>query len=247
MSRRPGLSAALTGLLAAALTSLAAPTATAAATDPMFGAPVVGQCFDMDVTELGEATYSEAAVDCSVEHTSEVVAVAQAPDGVAYESKAMGRFALETCFPAQRRAVGASRLGVRLTAYSLGYFAPTADQQAAGARWLRCDVVLVAGRTLAPLPHRLEVGKYPFSDTVSRCLAGRELAVTVCTEKHTFRATAALRVDGRRFLGERAWKRLGERRCRSAVHSSYFRFGWPSKAAWKAGDHALICYTQTRT
>lgn len=244
MRRRLGLGAAVTGLVAGVLTTFAAPSATAA--DPMYQAPVVGQCFDMDVAELNQASYTEAAVDCGTEHTSQVIAVAQLPDGVAYDSAAMLRFALETCFPAQRRAVGASRLGVRLTAYDIGYFGPTAEQQAAGARWMRCDLVLTAGGRLAPLPGRLAVGKYPFSDTVSRCLSGRALAITVCAEKHAFRATAALRVDAKRFPSKSAWQRLGERRCRTAVRSSYFRFGWPSKAAWTAGDRALVCYTQTR-
>ncbi|MCW2739147.1 septum formation family protein [Nocardioides sp.] len=244
MTRRLGLGSAITGLLAAALTSLAAPSATAA--DPMYQAPVVGQCFDMSVAELGEASYAEAAVDCAAEHTSQVIAVAQVPDGVAYESKALVRFALETCFPAQRKAVGASKLGLRLTSFNLGYFIPTVDQQAAGARWLRCDLVLSAGSRLAPLPGKLQVGRFPFKDTVARCLSGREFVITVCAEKHTFRATAALRVDAERFPSESAWQRLGERRCRSAVRSSYFRFGWPSKASWKAGDRVLVCYTQTR-
>jgi hypothetical protein len=244
MTRRLGLGAALTGLLAAALTSLSAPSATAA--DPAYQAPVVGQCFDMSVAELSESSYSEAAVDCGAEHTSQVIAVAQLPDALTYDSSGLVAFAFETCGPAQRKVVGASKLGVRLTAYSFGFFGPTAEQQAAGARWLRCDLVLNAGRRLAPLPSRLTVGKYPFKDAVARCLAGRDFRITVCAKKHTFRATAAIKVDAKRFPSKSAWKRLGERRCRDAVRSRYFRFGWPSKAAWKAGDHALVCYTQTR-
>lgn len=244
MTRRLGLSAALTGLLAAALTGLAASSATAA--DPAYQAPVVGQCSDMSAAELAEASYVEAPVDCAAEHTAQVIAVAQLPEGLTYESSGLVTFAYEACLPAQRRAVGASKLGVRLTAYNFGFFAPTAEQQAAGARWLRCDLVLTAGGRLAPLPGRLGVGTYPFKDAVARCLAGRDHRITVCARKHTFRATAAIRIDAQRFPTERAWKRIGERRCRSAVRSRYFRFGWPSKAAWKAGDHALVCYAQTR-
>lgn len=244
MTRRLGLSTAITGLLAAALTSFAAPSATAA--DPSYQAPAVGQCFAMNVAELNEASYTEAAVDCAAEHTSQVIAVAQLPADLTYESPGLLRFALETCFPAQRKVLGASKLGLRLTAYNLGYFIPTTDQQAAGARWLRCDLILNAGSKLAPLPGKLKVGTYPFKNSVSRCLVGREFRVTVCAEKHTFRATAALKVDALRFPSASAWRRIGERRCRGAVRSSYFRFSWPSKAAWKAGDRALVCYTQTR-
>ena len=43
----------VTGLLAATLTTLAGPAATAA--DPAYQAPAVGQCFDMDAAELAAA------------------------------------------------------------------------------------------------------------------------------------------------------------------------------------------------
>ncbi len=244
MLRRVGLGAALTGLVAAALTSVAAPSASAA--DPAYQAPVVGQCFDMSAAELGEASYPEAAVGCGAEHTSQVIAVAQLPEGLTYESKGLLRFALESCLPAQRKALGTNQRGLRLTAYHLGYFAPTTEQQAAGARWLRCDLILVAGTKLAPLPKKLALGTFPYSARVSRCLAGRDFKVTVCAKKHSFRATAALKVKAPRFPGDRAWQRIGDRRCRHVVTSRSFRFGWPSKAAWKAGDRTLLCYSRTR-
>ena len=244
MTRRLGLSAALTGLLAAALTSLAAPQASAA--DPSYQAPAVGQCFDMSPEELAAASYPEAPVDCAAAHTSMVIAVVQMPADLTYESKALERFALESCIPAQRKVLGTSLLGVRLTAYNLGYFGPTAEQQAAGARWLRCDLILGNNADLQALPGKLGVGKYPFAKAVSRCLAGRDFHLTVCADKHTYRATAAIKIKAARFPSEKAWKRIGTQRCRNATTSRSYRFGWPSKVAWKAGDQTLICYTQTR-
>lgn len=245
MTRRLGLSAAITATLAAALATLGAPTASAA--DPTYQAPVVGQCFDMSAEELAGASYTETAVDCGTEHTSEVIAVAQMPDGLTYDdTAALTTFALETCYPAQRKVLGTSKLGVRLTAFSVGYFGPTAEQQAAGARWLRCDLVLYNGDQLLPLPGRLKVGTYPFSPKVARCLAGRDFHITVCAKKHTFRATAALTVDKQRYPSDKAWKRIGTERCRTATSSRSYRFSWPSKIGWKVGDHTLVCYSQTR-
>ncbi len=243
MTRRLGLSAAVAVLVAATGTTGTVP---ASAADPTYQAPTVGQCFDMSYEELAAPSYTEAPVDCAAAHTSVVIAVAQLPHGLAYDSGALPRFALETCFPAQRKALGTSLLGMRLTAYTVGYFAPTAEQQAAGARWLRCDLVLGDPTRLEPLPGRLHVGTYPFRRSVSRCLAGRDFHLTVCSRSHTFRATAAIRIDAKRYPGERAWQRIGTRRCRTAVASRSYRFGWPSKVAWKAGDRALICYTRTR-
>ena len=244
MTRRVGLSVALSGLLVAALSAFATPSATAA--DPLLGAPVVGQCFDVSAAELAESSYTEAPVDCAAEHSSQVIAVAQVPNGIDYGGKPLLGFALKTCFPAQRAALHTNQLGLRLTAYNLGYFGPTAEEQAAGARWLRCDLVLVAGRTLAPLPGTLEVGRFPFRNAVARCLAGRAFGLTTCSSKHTFRATGALTIDARHFPRTRAWQRIGNQRCPRAVTTRTFRFGWPSKAAWKAGDQTLICYSRTR-
>lgn len=254
-TRRPGRDVPLTGLLVAALAisftaSFAASFATAApaasASDPTFQAPTVGQCFDMSPSELAASSYGEAPVDCGASHTSVVIAVAQLPDGLTYGSGRLQRFALETCFPAQRKVLGTSRLEMRLTAYDIGWFVPTPEQQAAGARWVRCDLVLGDPADLRPLPATLDVGAFPFRRSVSRCLAGRDFHLTVCSQDHAFRATAAVRVDAARYPSERAWQRIGTQRCRTLVSSRSYRFGWPSKLAWKAGDRALICYTRTR-
>ncbi len=244
MTRRLGVGAAVTALLAAAVTA-GAPAATAV--DPLDGAPVVGQCFDMSPEELTAASYTEAAIDCASDHTAQVTRVALLPEGVAYETRAMTRFALETCFAAQRRTLGVKNmLAVNLSAYNVGFFGPTAEQQAAGARWIRCDIVLGSSAGLEPLPKKLELGRFPYRKSVSRCLAGRDFHTTVCTDRHTYRATAAIEVAGRKFPSAKAWKRLGNTRCVRGVTSRQFRFGWPSKDSWKAGDHTLTCYSRTR-
>jgi hypothetical protein len=244
MTRRLGTSAAIVGLLTAALTASIAPAAGAA--DPLYQAPVVGQCSDMSRAELDLPSYAEPAVDCAGPHTAQVTAVATLPDGLAYDSPDITELAVETCYTAQRQATGASKLGIRLTAYAIGWFIPTPEQQAAGARWLRCDLVLLGGKELTPLPGKLDVGKYPFKKSVSRCLAGRDFLVTTCAAKHTYRATAAIRIKAKKYPKEKAWKRIGTDRCRSATTSRTYRFSWPSTVEWEVGDHSLVCYTQTR-
>lgn len=241
--------AAVAGLLVAAVAAGvgagAAVGAPAGAADPAYEAPAVGQCHDMDADDLAGASYSEAAVDCAGPHTSVTIAVGQAPAGLAPDSRRFERFALETCLPAQRTALGTTVRGMRLTAYDVGWFVPTPDQQAAGARWVRCDLVLGDPASPQPLPSRVRVGRPPYDDAVARCLAGPDHRVTVCSARHTHRASAALRIKAAGYPGEKARTRLGEQRCRGAVDSRAYRFAWPSKAAWKAGDRTLICYTQT--
>jgi len=243
MSRRLGLSAAVVALVTA---TLATGTTPARAADPNHGAPAVGQCFDMDVDELAAASYTEAPVDCAGVHTARTIVVAQLPADLTYDRLApLTRLALDRCLPEQRKVLRTTLLGMRLSAYGIGYFIPTPEQQAAGARWLRCDLVL-GGASLEPLPARLALGRFPYDTSVSRCLTGRDFRLTVCSNPHAFRATAAIKVKASRFPGEKAWNRLGTQRCRSAVTSRTYRFGWPSKAAWQAGDRALVCYSRSR-
>ncbi|GAA5107361.1 hypothetical protein GCM10023339_05280 [Alloalcanivorax gelatiniphagus] len=241
--RRLGAGGAVAALLTAALTAVA-PASSAA--DPNYQAPQVGQCSDMSAEELAAPSYVEAPVDCAAPHTAVTIGVVQMPDGLTYESNRLERFALESCMPAQRQVLGTSKTGMRLTAYNLAYFGPTAEQQAAGARWLRCDLHLGDPSAPQPLPAKLKVGKYPFATAVSRCLAGPDFHLTVCSSSHTYRATGALKVKAKRFPSEKAWQRLGTQRCRGEVSSRVYRFGWPSKVTWKAGDRTLLCYSKTR-
>ena len=118
--------------------------------------------------------------------------------------------------------------------------------KAAGARWLRCDLILGDGSDLRALPGTLAIGTYPFKRSVSRCLAGRDFHLTVCTEPHTHRATGAIRIPRYAFPSKKERRIDGIDRCRPRTSSRTYRYGWPSKVAWEAGDHALVCYTRTR-
>lgn len=248
MTSRLGIAAAITALLVGALTSLGtAAGAAAAAADPMSGAPTVGQCFDMSGSERDAATYSEAAVDCSAPHTSMVIALATMPAGASQDQAGLGPASLQACLPAARRLLGTSNLGIRLTAYSFAYFVPTAERQAAGATWLRCDLTLRNGDGLLPLPDRLRVGSFPFAAAVANCLAGRDLHTTVCATSHTYRATAAMKVRGTRYHSRMEWLAIGRAGCpRGVTTPRDFRFVWPSATAWEGGDRALVCYSHTR-
>lgn len=242
MTRRPGPIAAATVVLAAAVSALTTP---AAAADPLFQAPTVGQCHDLSADEVAAPSHTEAAVDCASPHTATTIAVTVLPDGLAYDSPRFEQVALGSCFPAQRRALGTSLVAIRLSAFTVGYFSPTPEQQAAGARWLRCDLLLGSPDDPRPLPATLELGQLPYAAGVSRCLErGYELAP--CSDPHTFRATGAVRVTGKRYPTRTDWRLIGNRECLGEVTTRSFRFGWPSRAAWKAGDRALLCYSRTR-
>jgi hypothetical protein len=247
MTSRLGIYAAVAALVLTAITSLG--SAASAAADPMIGAPAVGQCFDVNRAELQPTTYTEAAVDCSAPHTSVVLAVATLPSGMSYDGGDARRWRLlgETCLRDARHALGTSTVGFGLTAYNFGFFLPTGEQQAAGARWLRCDLVLRDGDRPLPLPDNLEVGSFPFSRQVSRCLAGHDLHVTACAERHTYRSTWAAEIRGAHYPSRTSWLATGRSLCSRGVSTPRdYRFTWATKAMWQTGDHTLVCYSRSR-
>ena len=245
MTPRLGIGAATAALLLTALTSLG--PAAAVAADPMVGAPTVGQCFDMGRTELAAETYTEAAVDCSARHTSTVLAVATLPAGMTYDDPGVDLAVHQACNAKVWRAIGTSTLGSGLTAYGFGWFLPTEEQRAAGATWLRCDLVLLDGARPLPLPDRLDVGRVPFSNKVARCLAGRDLHVTVCAQRHTYRATSALEIRSSHYPSRRDWLATGRTHCSRRVSTPRdYQFSWVNKLDWQTGEHTLVCYSRTR-
>lgn len=248
MGRQVGLVAAVGCLLLGCLVA-AGPGAAARALDPLAGAPVTGQCFDLDAADVASATVTDPAVDCAATHTAQTVAVDLLPATMTYDARALEVHALSACSRARAAALGTTRLRARLTAYGFAWFVPTPEQQAAGARWVRCDLLLgdPADPQPLPAPDALAVGDPPYASAVARCLAGPAYVVTPCTQRHSHRATAVVRVRGARYPGERARQRLGDARCRDLVDSRRFRHGWPDRAAWQAGERGLVCYSHSRT
>ncbi len=85
--RRTPLLVALLALVGTALTIQPAQAALDAALDPGAGQPAVGTCYRMSTTELGQASYGEAAVDCLAKHTSQVIGVTYLPGGLSWRRR----------------------------------------------------------------------------------------------------------------------------------------------------------------
>lgn len=244
MTRR--LAAALLVLLTTATSLSAALAGPASAADPVYGAPVVGQCSDLSPGEREEASYGEAPVDCAGPHTAQVIAVVQLPDRLDLGSRGLEVFALRSCYAAQEQALGAPLRQVRFSTYDVAWFVPDADQQAAGARWVRCELVLPSGRRLEPLPQVPALGERPLADEVARCMTRTRFRAVVCADDHDFRMVRALTVRGERFRDVRGWARLGMDRCRLPSGRTPTAFAWPTRAAWRAGDRSLLCFDGER-
>jgi hypothetical protein len=247
MRRIHWLTAPLTLALAAA--GLFVATTSAEARGP--GKPVVGECRNLTVTQAAARTDTSTPIGCRKAHDDRVIAVPNLPDGVVWTDLSdtqIGKQGIKACMPALRKALGQTDKVRDRSAYDFIFFQPTADQIAAGARWLRCDIVLVHGSTLADLPTDKEpaLSGLPLSDKVARCLKGTNHLRTTCVSKHNYRATGSFIVASRRFPGRKALIRAGRAKCPSRVNSREYLFSWQPKLTWNlVHDQTVVCFTKT--
>jgi len=216
------------------------------------GKPSVGQCRTLTLAQASAATNNSPTVRCSSAHNDRVIAVKGLPKGVTYAQlnthAKMNTMAVRLCYPAFRGALGQSDQVRDRTAYAYLYFVPTAKQRSKGARWLRCDLTLRRGASLAKLPTNRKPalkGTRP-PKNVSRCLAGKSLVTTTCTSPHSYRAAAAVKIDIKKYPSRKQMIKIGRSRCPGIITTDAdFRFTWSSKTVWTvARDHTLVCYNR---
>ena len=215
------------------------------ATPANAAAPVAGHCYKLSYAATLAPTTSAHYVSCSVPHTTKTFAVVTVPSGVDYKhitTAGMTKVGVNACLPKFGKALGSTPETRHLTAYDYVFFAPTAAQRAAGARWVRCDLILLAGKYLLPLPtNTFPVIQGPVTDTTKRCLVGSDHLYTTCARSHVYRSWAAYILSGT-YRTQTQFIAAGHQRCPDAEY-----FTWPGKISWTAGDHVLVCYDRTTT
>ena len=122
-------------------------------------------------------------------------------------------------------------------------FAPSAEERAAGADWLRCDVGLANGRALAPLPALATLGTplmpQPLPRSMQGCMTARHLLVP-CSRAHALRATRAFQLRGHVGSGAAIF-RQAKLHCPGLVWVT-----WAPPDAWALGDHWATCFVRSR-
>ncbi len=244
----------LAGLLAAGLLTTL-PVTQAAGGVAAAAKPAVGECRKLTAAQAAGASDTSAPIPCSGTHNDRVIAVPRLPKGVSWSDldtdHKVVRTGVKLCTSPYRTALGQTGRVRDRTAYSFLFFAPTTDQQARGARWLRCDLVLVHGKKLAALPTDDEpalTGPTP-PDRVARCLGGADLLTTPCAFAHSYRATGTFVVARHDYPGRAALLRLGRSKCPAMVSTdTNFRFTWAPKLVWNlVHDHVVVCYSHTKS
>jgi hypothetical protein len=247
MRRNRWLTGPLTFALAAAgLFAAAAPTAAATG-----GKPAVGECRSLTATQAAARTDTTSPISCTTAHDDRVIAVPDLPAGVTWadlSDRQIAKQGIKACAPKLRKALGQNDLVRDRSAYGFVFFQPTADQIAAGARWLRCDIVLRHGSTLADLPadRTPALSGLPLSNQIARCLKGTSHLTTTCSSKHSYRATGSFTVASHAFPGRKALIRAGRASCPSRVNSRSYLFTWQPKLIWNlVHNRTVVCFTKT--
>lgn len=237
-------------LLLAPLAAVVATTVPAHA-GPAFQQPAVGECRSLTRDQLNRASNNEAPIDCSQPHTSRVIATGRLPKGVTWGASVqrLARIATGICDPAWKTALGGTYRSRAMTAYSWGWFIPNKAQRERGARWIRCDLVLLGGgASLVRLPTDDEpaLGSQPHPDGIAACLTRRTFLSTICARRHAWRATGTFVIAQKAYPTERQFRRAAARRCPSRVNSDSFAWRFRDANRWRLGDHVVICFSRTR-
>ena len=248
------LGCALVTALAVTCLSIAPGTATTPAADPAAKAgpgyhqPKAGSCHRITIRQFFSWSGNSASVDCDDNHTSKTLVVKRLRGKVDWKKESVISPIWFNCMRSARRVLGGNDKARAMSAFELTFFKPSAKERARGAKWIRCDLALLGGRVLQPMPEKLDLGTPPLADSVARCLSGGgdRLYRTVCAKSHSYRVTGGFRASGKQY----AEKRLAAqaiRRCPDLVTSRHYRYAIPlSRDQWKAGYRTIICYSKTR-
>lgn len=234
------------GALALALSTLVGASTSATAAAPVVR-PALGDCHALTVAEGAGVSDPDPAVACSTKHTSRTVHVSDLPAGVDQSSyEEVAPYVAKRCGPAVDKAIGGTEKTRYLTAFSSVWFQPTAAQQADGARWIRCDVVLLSGKSYAPLPNDKQpaIGSGKIPDSVAKCrtVKAKDFYVTPCASKHDTRVKGVFTLPGKKYPSDKARQNAAMKKCPKITGSKtkWLMFS-PSEDAWKSGSKFFAC------
>lgn len=238
--------AALLLAVVTALTAVSAPAPARGEVD--ITPPAVGSCFDLTLDEVKAVSNAKPPVDCSSRHTTLTFAVVEFPkppdwnDEDTYRSEV-----LDQCNVAWIEVLGGNPKTITRSSYTYYWLLPTPAQRDAGAAWVRCELVLLAGGSLMRLPQKVGLGRLPLPDAVARCREGEraDYRVTVCSRPHRYRATHSAKLPWSRWRGEDAAQSFAHRECDERTRGR-FHYQWPSSQYWwRLGFRFATCLKRT--
>jgi hypothetical protein len=235
------------------------PTRDDSSLDMLPAPPPEGACRRLTPADLTRAVDDSARTTCRDPHTARTISVgaldARVLAGSGVDARVVGKQAGAECDRAFTRYVGGEAEDRRLSRLQPVWF--TADDQAiaAGALWVRCDVVAYeTDERLAALPRdlagALDDNSAPQLGLCSTRAPQAEGARNVaCSQPHTWRAFAVIPLDEGRWPGAAAVRDQGVDRCSAQARTvqgdpDEWRYGWqwPTKQQWQAGRTYGYCW-----
>ena len=238
-------SAVLTSLL----TLVAAPATSADAAPRATGKPRVGACYDLTAEQLSKRVSAEDPIRCRRPHTVVTAGVPDLPPQLSYRSseQAITAGSIQVCARPFAKTVGGTFRQRAQARYFVSFFRPSQAQIRAGARWVRCDVVLLQGAGVATLPLvRQPFLKRGITDRVRRC-GTQTLSYVPCRGPHGFRAAGAVRLEPQPYPTRGELRGIIARRCRPFLGRSAGYATIRDENTWNAGDRTITCFKQTKS
>ncbi len=214
---------------------------------PGVATPEVGSCHALSTADLSANSDAKPAVPCddgsATTITTDVVTL---PDDVDRSSTdAIWSVIGPECTRTSLSFLGGNAKGYALSAFTIAFFVPTAEEQEAGADWARCDLNLVAGGGTTPLPASVEgsIDQVPLDDGVALCAEdeANNFLYTTCSLPHAYRASEAVYFAGER-PADADLGTLGQEQCDDGS-GDYAFAATPAQEVWDAGGTYLVCFT----
>jgi len=209
------------------------------------GKPKVGQCHNLTFKNVTLPREPKPPVPCGARHTTQTIAVVTVSTplkGLSLDQ--LATIGAQACVPPTLKALGRNAVARLATAYDLFYFMPTKPLIAAGAQWFRCDIGVLADKSMLPI-QRLSKPIVPriLKDADLRCIA-KDHMPTPCSHPHAYRPNRALTFKANVTSPP---TKADVPYLLANVCPKGSRYVIWNDAQWAAGDRAIVCYAKTTT
>ncbi len=234
------------------------------ATEPP--APDAKACYRLDFDDALAPTSEARPVRCAGKHTALTYAVGRIDNVVgghllAVDSKRVQASVARRCPRQLQGFVGGSQEDLRLSMLRSVWFTPTVEQSDAGADWVRCDVIAVAGpdRLAALGAGRLSgvlaspQGLERFAMCGTAAPDDPEFERVLCRTSHSWRAVSVVDLPNGRYPGVERVREQGQAPCQDAGREAAsdpldFKWGYefPTEDQWRSGQTFGRCWAPDR-
>jgi len=207
--------------------------------------PEVGSCHALSQADISANSDPKPAVACddaaATTITTDVVTI---PDGVdRTDTEALWDAIGPECARTTLSFLGGNAEAFARSAYYVPFFAPTPEEEDAGADWARCDLALFAGGGTKSLPVlESSIDQLPLADEVALCAEDEAGGYnrTTCDLPHAYRVTSSVYYDGEYPTSDELTD-FGTSNCDDGS-GNYAYPDLPDEAFWTAGATYVVCY-----